>query len=166
MLDNYFIETNFHIENYHNEIVEEFERLETFKQFITTSNNVWPYHGKYMIARLSDVKNAYTLKFIEQEFYQMYGILTKGRYLDLPPNYELTPHVDDGTLCSFNYVIEGDSPIVFDDANLTIKYKKGLLNLSEVHSVPASTTRRRLLKLSIVDYTFEEVKEKIIEKKP
>jgi len=166
MLDNYFIETNFPIEEYHDEIVEEFEKLGTFKQYITSNKrgkNVWPYHGKYMVARLDDVKDAHILQFVEQEFYQMYGIKTKGRYLDLPPNYEITPHFDDGTLCSFNYIIEGDSPIIFDEDNLTINYKKGLLNISKVHSVPASTSRRKLLKLSIADHTFEEVKQKIEE---
>ena len=156
-----YIQTNFPIEKYHDEIVREFNNLKTFKKFTVHKNTVWPYHGMYNVARLEDVKKAYTLKFIEQEFYQMYGIKSKGRYLELSEGYELPPHIDTTTKCAFNYVIEGDSPIIFDDDNHILDYKKGLINVSLRHSVPLSKISRKLLKLSISDHTFEEVKDAI-----
>lgn len=61
-----------------------------------------------------------------------------SRHVDTAPDY--------GNVCGFNFLLEGSSPIVFDDG--PFYYKSALLDISKHHSVPASD-KRLILKLNI-----------------
>ena len=76
---------------------------------------------------------------------------------------EVKTHVDVGTPCAINFIIRGDAtPIVFEESG-THFYRNALLDVSKRHSVPLQLeTERLLFKLRILDQSFEEAREKII----
>ena len=76
---------------------------------------------------------------------------------------EVKAHIDVGTPCAINFIIHGGAtPIIFDEGG-THFYTNALLDVSKRHSVPLQLeTERLVFKLRILDKTFEEAQEKII----
>lgn len=87
----------------------------------------------------------------------------KPRYYILDANAVLPPHIDLNTKCSINHLLSGESaPITYTEYG-NFKYKTALINTQEEHSVDNTKhDDRYLFKISFLENTFEEVKEKII----
>jgi len=72
-------------------------------------------------------------------------------------------HKDRGTECSFNFILEGTSPIKFEDKEEV--YKKAILNTQVMHGVYDTIDDRILYKISIFDETYNEVVKRYEESK-
>ena len=80
----------------------------------------------------------------------------KPRFYWLGANTRLSPHTDNNTCCSINYIINDDyAPIVVDGQEFM--YKSCLLNCQVTHMVPAYPLERKLFKLSIFDKSYGDV---------
>jgi hypothetical protein len=89
-----------------------------------------------------------------------FDIKGKPRFYYLQPHAVIPEHVDNGTLCSLNFVLtENASPIMFGDAEYF--YEAVLLDTTVPHKVINNQHERIMLKISIFDYTFQEVYSKI-----
>jgi len=79
------------------------------------------------------------------------------RFYILLANTSLEPHVDLGTLCSVNFLInEENAPITIEEKDYW--YKNALINTTKVHSVNNNTNiDRYIFKISIKDQTFDQV---------
>ena len=73
-------------------------------------------------------------------------------------------HKDRGTECSFNFILEGTSPIRFEDDVWYIPgnhkeetYTKAILNTQVMHGVYDTIDHRILYKISIFDEPYDEV---------
>ena len=67
-------------------------------------------------------------------------------------------HRDMNTECSINVILSNRAgPILFEDIGEVV-YRCALLNTTQRHGVPKFKTERLLLKFSIFDKTYEEVK--------
>jgi hypothetical protein len=85
-----------------------------------------------------------------------FGVGGSPRFYWLAPNSRLNTHVDNGTKCSINLVLN-DNPSPVTILNTDMVYTQALLNTSIPHSVTNGPEERVLLKISIFDKTFEEV---------
>ena len=89
-----------------------------------------------------------------------FGVVGKPRFYWLEPFAEIPEHIDNGTLCSLNFILSPDpAPIVIEDIEYTYKYV--LLNTAVRHSVFNGPTERIMLKISIFDETFEDLAKRI-----
>lgn len=109
-----------------------------------------------------------SLRIAQQEcekFLDYYGFLHNDgepRYYILQANSILPVHTDVDTKCSINHLLEGTAPIHFPDAG-NYEYSTALLDISKPHGVDNTNSSDRLLyKISFFNYTFEEVKSKIM----
>ena len=91
----------------------------------------------------------------------------KRQKLDAPKNlrvsyylqeagHEVPWHKDDGPLCSLNLLIKGTAPIRFEDED--IYYECMLFDSTIRHMVPATDIDRLILKMSVLDRSYEDVK--------
>lgn len=82
----------------------------------------------------------------------------KPRYY-IQEKYSSVPfHRDINTKCAINIVLSDNvGPILFEDIG-EVTYRCALLNTTQRHGVPEFQTERLLLKFSIFDKTYEEVK--------
>ena len=82
----------------------------------------------------------------------------KPRYYIQEKNSSVPFHRDINTKCAINIVLSNDAgPILFEDIGEVV-YRCALLNTTQKHSVPKFQNERLLLKFSIFDKTYEEVK--------
>lgn len=89
-----------------------------------------------------------------------FGVGGSPRFYWLAPNSRLDTHVDNGTRCSINLILnENPAPVTI--MNTDMVYTQALLNTSLPHSVTNGPEERVLLKISIFDKTFEQVSELI-----
>jgi hypothetical protein len=101
----------------------------------------------------------YTSEYIEQ-IMRDFGINGKPRFYWLEPFAEIPEHVDNGTLCSLNFILSPDpAPIVIEDVEYI--YKSVLLNTALRHSVTNNENERVMLKISIFDESFEDLAKRI-----
>lgn len=86
------------------------------------------------------------------------GLQTKPRYYILEPGYSIPDHIDNGTQCSINIIlgIDDQAPIRYTDYG-DFYYKYALIDTTKKHGVPPSANERRMLKLSIMDKSYEDV---------
>ena len=130
--------------------------------------------GPYVDKRYGQVDNFKilrgnaSLRIAQQEcekFLDYYGFLHNDgepRYYILQANSILPVHTDMDTKCSINHLLEGTAPIHFPDAG-NYEYSTALLDISKPHGVDNTNSSDRLLyKISFFNYTFEEVKSKIM----
>lgn len=71
--------------------------------------------------------------------------------------HEVPWHKDDGPLCSINLLIKGEAPIRFEEED--IYYTCMLFDSTKMHMVPASDTDRLILKISVLDKTYEDIRD-------
>ena len=84
----------------------------------------------------------------------------KPRFFWLKPHAVIPEHVDNGTLCSLNFILtDNASPITF--GNKDYFYESILLNTTLPHSVRNNEYERIMFKISIFNKTFEQVASKI-----
>ena len=87
----------------------------------------------------------------------------RPRFYKQEKNTEVPMHADHNTLCCVNIILsETAAPIVFEDIG-EIHYRCALINITRRHMVPKFNTERLLLKFSIFDKTYEEVKARLNE---
>jgi len=89
------------------------------------------------------IKEVLELKDVRPRFYVQH----KGMTIPM--------HKDRGTECSFNFILEGTSPIRFEDKEET--YTKAILNTQVMHGVYDTIDHRILYKISIFDEPYDEV---------
>lgn len=162
MINSLYLETLFPVENFNTYLLDEYNAIkEASKLYLFKNDTIqWPSHSNYRIIS-EDIPIA---QLVADKFKEIYDITCYPRYYILKKGFMLDIHKDEGTLAAFNYLLYDDNDPVFyhiNDDILSIKYKKGLLNLQEFHSVPIVEKERVLLKLSIYDYSFEECRRKI-----
>lgn len=94
------------------------------------------------------------------------GLICSPRYYIISKGYPVQVHEDVGTLCSINILLgaEEHEPIVYPGYG-KFNYKCALINVAKAHGVPSGTHDRVMLKLSITDRTYEEVRDELISKK-
>ena len=121
----------------------------------------------FKITRSQDVSTP-LLKELSENISKKYNCDARARYYWLKPKRQLWWHVDTGTQCSLNYVINGNpSKILIADEDLKgpppkhyeeFTYSSALLNTTKYHTVPNNVNQERiLLKISIFDKTYEEM---------
>ena len=106
------------------------------------------------------------LRVLTKQYYKFCndtGLEGKPRYYILDGNSVLPPHVDLNTECSINHLLSGNAAPITYTGHGNFEYKTALINTKEEHSVNNTEHNDRyLFKISFFDYTFEEVKEKIL----
>lgn len=118
------------------------------------------YEGRvaewWRVTRLSS--HEYGSKVCEQ-----LGVVGKPRFYLLEKDTTLPFHVDLGTQCSINFILgEGDgAPVKFKDTGNEYTYKSALLNTSLTHGVENKGDDRILFKISFMENSFEDIKERI-----
>lgn len=87
----------------------------------------------------------------------------KPRYYVQEKNSGVPFHRDMNTKCAINIVLSDNAgPILFEDIGEVV-YRCALINTTQRHSVPEFENERLLLKFSIFDKTYEEVKRRFKE---
>lgn len=87
---------------------------------------------------------------------QDFGVKGKARFYWLEPFAEIPEHIDNGTLCSLNFILS-KSPAPININGVNYKYKQALLNTTIPHSVTNNEHKRVMLKISIFDKSFSEL---------
>jgi hypothetical protein len=101
----------------------------------------------------------HTSEYIEQIMKDL-EVEGRPRFYWLMPNEIIPEHVDNGTLCSINFVLtENASPITFNDTDYC--YETILLNTTLPHSVHNNEYERIMLKISIFNETYEDLAKRI-----
>lgn len=163
-MDTVYFKTFFPVENFKNSLLEEYNNVKNTAELYLYKSDIiqWPSHSNYYIIS----KDIPVAQSVADKFKELYSIECFPRYYILKEGFVLDIHKDAGTQASFNYLLsEENDPIVYriNGKDIEISYKKGLLNLQELHSVPPTRNERILLKLSIYDYTFETCKQKVMD---
>lgn len=97
-----------------------------------------------------DFENEYTTK-IKNEL----NIQASSKFVFQSNNYLLKPHVDVGTLCSINVILQGfNDPVIFEDKEYY--YTQAFLNVQATHSV-YTTEERIIFKMSIRNKSFNDL---------
>lgn len=104
---------------------------------------------------ISHIESGYA-QFIADIFREELRLDIRPRFYILEAGTTLPMHVDRGTQCSFNIVVEGTSPITFEEGEFY--YKQALLNTQVMHGVFNTVDDRVLYKLSVFDATYEETR--------
>ncbi len=125
-----------------------------------TANQLRSQATNYVDPRINQtIKNWLTVRhtspYIEKIILD-FGVGGSPRFYWLAPNSRLNTHVDNGTKCSINLILN-DSPAPVTILNTDMYYTQALLNTSLPHSVTNGPEERVLLKISIFDKTFDEV---------
>ena len=111
----------------------------------------------WRVIRLEDLKSELVKSYVK-DFKNKYNIPGKvdGRFYRLKANSTLPMHIDSGTKCSINFLLNGDgAPVLFESGEYT--YKQALLNTSIMHSVINGDKDRILFKISIFELDFNQV---------
>ena len=88
-------------------------------------------------------------------------IKASPRFYKQHANYNVPAHQDIDTLCCVNILISKDNaPVHFEDWG-EYTYHCALLNVTHRHKVDPWSKERHLLKLSIFDRTYEQVREEL-----
>lgn len=115
----------------------------------------------WRVIRLQDLNSELVKTYVE-DFKFKYKIPGKvdGRFYRLKANTTLPMHIDSGTKCSINFLLNGDgAPVIFESGEYV--YKQALLNTSIMHGVVNGDKDRIIFKISIFESTYDEVKHKL-----
>ena len=133
-----------------------------------------PKHGvadNWKVVRLDQFD--YADEIIENLGLKGYVTDYKPRFYLLEANTYLKTHVDYGTKCSLNFIVNGgQSPVTFEDelelrpninSRFSYRYDAALFNTQRPHGVVNDGPDRVLFKISIFDKDYNEVRKKIKE---
>ena len=115
----------------------------------------------WRVIRLQDLNSELVKTYVE-DFKLKYKIPGKvdGRFYRLKANTTLPMHIDSGTKCSINFLLNDDgAPVIFESGEYI--YKQALLNTSIMHGVVNGDKDRIIFKISIFESTYDEVKHKL-----
>lgn len=138
------------------ELLREANNLRGYKPFIAYEGVITSWLTKTSDTGYSkEVADAFA-KLVQSNDYQ-------ARFYRQAPGYFLDFHKDYGTQCSLNVLLsENADPITFESGD--VSYRTALLNTQALHAVKNTTTTRILFKVSIMDRTYDEVKELLTSK--
>lgn len=92
-----------------------------------------------------------------------FDITGEAKYYMLKANEEFDLHVDTLPQCSINILLSGNpAPVYIGGQNYL--YRNCVLNVKQPHGVFMNNEDRILFKISIFDYSFDEVKDKVYRK--
>jgi len=100
---------------------------------------------------------------LQKKYIYIYEIMNKlqingrPRFYILKANTKLGNHVDNGTLCSINFLLNTENaPITILDKDYN--YKNALIDTTKMHGVDNSKSKldRRIFKISIFEKTYEQ----------
>lgn len=114
--------------------------------------------GWYYKEATAEHPTALHLRDVYSKLFNLSGL--RARFYDQIPGYNIDFHKDRGTICSFNFLLEGNyDPVIFGAPGIRYNclYKFALLNTQVHHAVMNIKVRRRLFKLSVYDKSFEEI---------
>jgi hypothetical protein len=120
--------------------------------------------GRYPNKVFTDWKvSIYSGSYIK-EIMKDFEIVGTPRFYWLKPNSYINTHTDNTTKCSLNFLLsENNTAIIINNKNYF--YKNALLDTTQPHSVINGNSERLLFKISIDNESFEQVANRIIEKK-
>jgi hypothetical protein len=120
--------------------------------------------GRYPNKVFTDWKvSIYSGNYIEQ-IMKDFEVTGTPRFYWLKPNAFINTHTDGTTKCSLNFLLsESNTAITINNQNYF--YKSALLDTTQPHSVKNGDNERLLFKISIENESFEQVANRIIEKK-
>lgn len=164
---------NRHIYELNDYIIDKPKCLRKFSEIKDNSENYkdtrYEASPVWRVSRID--KWDYADQIIEDLGLKDYVIDYRPRFYTLDANEFLMTHVDLGTQCSLNFVIQGgNSPVIFEgemevkpDVNSRFQYfyESALFNTTKPHGVVNDNEDRIIFKISIFDKTYEEVREKI-----
>jgi hypothetical protein len=130
----------------------DFELLKSMAEQMREKASNWDKAETYQIPqwKISICNNSYL-----SEIMNNLGIDASPRFVYHSPNYLLKPHVDLGTWCSVNVIINQSSvPLIFEGTEYY--YSQALLDVQRSHSVYTLDNERVFLKFSIKNQTFLE----------
>lgn len=128
----------------------------------TSCKDYQPYYDTKNNRYLNDWLQCHVTEGLAYDLCEMYK--EKLNIPDIRPRYYIQKntftlpwHKDRDTMCSFNFILGGSAPISFRNGDYYYKY--AILNTQEEHAVfhNYQSEDRILLKLSVFDFTFEEV---------
>ena len=168
------IDTTSFIHKFNVDNFQEIKKL-LLQEYAKNSNNQVPYKDgegddyHWFVIRKKDLVSDYCDKLTDEyrEKLDLTGDVN-GRFYRLIKNSGLQFHIDEGTACSINFILNDSYvPIKFkhhleDNNEIEVKYNCALLNTQKLHSVNNIKEDRIIFKISIFDHTFKEVKEKIV----
>ena len=129
-----------------------------------TANNLKRHSVNYIDPRIEKIARnwkviKHTSPYIEK-IINDFGVGGSPRFYWLDPDTRLRTHVDNGTTCSINLILnENPAPVTM--SNVDMFYTQALLDTTVPHSVTNGPEERVLLKISIFDKTFKEVAQQI-----
>lgn len=105
------------------------------------------------------------LRPIGDAFCNHFGINNKfvTHFLCVEPHYTVDWHLDGGdVVCAVNLLLEGDPcPVEFEDGSHS--YQLALLNVQKLHRIVNDSDKQRILfRLSFMDGTYEEIRDKCL----
>jgi hypothetical protein len=146
------------------------DKIMTEKKFIdfvpfsapSSKFEIFHYQPRWRIGKVTDFENCKEINRINEFLKDVTGTKDiRPRIFEQDAGFEVPYHQDLGTLCSINMILDNAAaPITFEDVG-DFSYKCALLNLQKQHMVKAFEQQRNLLKFSIFDLEFNEVKEKL-----
>ena len=135
------------------------------EKLLETARSVRAEATTYGDSRYPDRKfDGWHIKHYNDEYIQKvmddFGIKGKPRFMWLEPFEVIPRHIDNGTLCSLNFVLsENPAPITIEGKDYF--YRAALLNTQAYHSVANNEHERVLFKVSIFDTSFEQLAKKL-----
>ena len=157
-MEDYYIILNL---NYSSQMLIDESFRVRYKPFeIDKKSNSWfDYAPTWMQGRIIDTKLYSEIHRLTNVIKEKSGARdVRPRFYRQEKNTHVPMHADVNTKCCINVILsEKAAPIVFEDIG-EVNYKCALLNITKRHMVPKFKDERLLLKFSIFDKTYEEVK--------
>lgn len=129
-----------------NEIfIEESNNFELYSDYRGVTGEKW---------QINKLENKY--EYINKIFFTL-QLEGRPRFYILKANTKLGDHIDNGTKCSINFLLnEENAPITI--LNKQYYYKNAIIDTTKMHSVDNLNNNqdRRILKLSIFEKTYEQ----------
>jgi len=121
--------------------------------------NTWfDNQNTWDIGRVDDNEPHLEVHRLKEIIETLTGSIVKPRYYVQAKNSSVPFHKDQNTECSINIILSNHAgPICFEDIG-EVEYRCALLNTTQRHSVPEFDSERLLLKYSIFDKTYQDVR--------
>ena len=150
------------IENDSAKLIEESAMVD-YSPFRTgKKTNTWfDNQDTWDIGRVDDNRTYLEVHRLKKMIETLTGSIVKPRYYVQAKSSSVPFHIDQNTECSINIILSNRAgPICFEDIG-EVEYRCALLNTTQKHSVPEFETERLLLKYSIFDKTYQDVRKKM-----
>ena len=139
----------------------EFDRSLLLGEFQKLTGDLTEFTDTGLPGKISKLKILEDFHFDYLDYLNnLFDIKSEAKFYVVKSGEDFDLHVDSLPLCSINVLLSGNpAPVYIGGKNYF--YKNCVLNVKKPHGVFNNTEDRILFKLSIFDYSFEEVKEKV-----